>query len=232
MIYKYTNIDINKIKFSDKPYNKLQYINIGNEKIEKNIHYIDMYYNNDALYIQLPKTKLYLANLDNNVIKIVIDDKVNDNFIKKLEEYIIKVVYKNSELWFDGKRFTMNKIINCIVRNVNYIEENIILTLTLDKECKIFNQYGILLDIKELDSRGILPTKVVDGRGIVCIIKIDNLQFIDNKFSYNIVLEQAKIYKDTKITEYSILDDDSVVSFESKTTASFNLDDEYYKKTD
>ena len=50
MIYKYTNIDINKIKFSDKPYNKLQYINIGNEKIEKNIHYIDMYYNNDALF--------------------------------------------------------------------------------------------------------------------------------------------------------------------------------------
>lgn len=227
MIYKYTNIDINKIKFSDKPYNKLQYINIGNEKIEKNIHYIDMYYNNDALYIQLPKTKLYLANLDNNVIKILIDDKVNDNFIKKLEDYIIKIVYKNSELWFDGKIFTMNKIINCIVRNVNYIEENIILTLTLDNECKIFNQYGILLDKKELHKKEL--DKNVD---IVCIIKIDNLQFIDNKFTYNIVLEQAKIYKDTKITEYSILDDNSIVSNESNTSISMNLDDEYYKKTD
>jgi hypothetical protein len=227
MIYKYTNIDINKIKFSDKPYNKLQYINIGNKKLEKNVYYIDMYYNNDALYIQLPKTKLYLANLDNNVIKIIIDDKINDNFIKKLEEYIIKVVYKNSELWFDGKIFTMNKIINCIVRNVNYIEENIILTLTLDNECKIFNQYGVLLDIKELDIKEL--DKNVD---IVCIIKIDNLQFIDNKFTYNIVLEQAKIYKDTKITEYSILDDDSVVSNESNTTISKDLDDEYYKKTD
>jgi len=222
MIYKYTNIDINNIKFSDIPYNKLQYINIGNEKVEKNIYYIDMYYNNDALYIQLPKTKLYFTNLDNNVVKIIIDDKVNDNFIKKLEEYIIKVVYKNSALWFDGKRFTMNKIVNCIVRNVNYIEENIILTLTLDKECKIFNQYGIELDINELEK----------NMDIVCIIKIDNLQFIDNKFTYNIVLEQAKIYKDTKITEYSILDDDSIGSCESKTTESFNFDDEYYKKTD
>jgi hypothetical protein len=158
VIYKYNDIDINKIKFSDVPYNKLQYINIGNEKIEKNIHYIDIYYNNDALYIQLPKTKLYMMNYENNVLKIVIDEKMNDDFIKKLEEYIIKVVHKNSELWFN-KKFTMNKIINCIVRNVNYVKENIIMTLTLDKECKFFNQYGILLnDIESIKTNEILDT--------------------------------------------------------------------------
>lgn len=221
VIYKYNDIDINKIKFSDVPYNKLQYINIGNEKIEKNIHYIDIYYNNDALYIQLPKTKLYMMNYENNVLKIIIDEKMNDDFIKKLEEYIIKVVHKNSELWFN-KKFTMNKIINCIVRNVNYVKENIIMTLTLDKECKFFNQYGILLN----DIESIKTNEILD---MVCIIKIDNLQFIDNKFTYNIVLEQVKVYKDTKITEYSILDDDSC---ESKTTVSCNLEDEYYKKTE
>ena len=227
MIYKYTDIDINEIRFSDISYNKLKCISMGDEKLEKNIYYIDMYYNNDSLYIQLPKNKLYMINYDNKIVKIIIDEKMNDNFIKKLEEYIIKVVHKNSELWFNGKKFTMNKIVNCIIRNVNYVKENIIMTLTLDNECKFFNQYGIFLNKRDLQfSEGELLDKNID---IVCVIKIDNLQFIDNKFTYNIVLEQAKIYNNKKITEYSILDD---ISDESKVTVSDDLDDEYYKKTD
>lgn len=250
MIYKYTDIDIKKIKFGETSYNKLQNVKIDNECLEKNIkyqelvdkvHYIDIYYNNDALYIQLPKTQIYSCNLNNNLLQIKIDDKFH-KFIKKLEEYIIWSVHKNSELWFGGKRFTMNKIVNSIIRSVSYINKNegvdLIMTLTVDKKCKFYNQYGISIiefDLEEF-SKGTIPTSVEDGRDIVCIIKLDNLQFIDNKFTYNIVLEQAKIYNYKKLIEYSILDEsDNITSVSTLLTSvedynGINLEDEYYNE--
>lgn len=224
MIYKYNEIDIKKIKFSDTPYNILQNIN----NIEKNIYYIDMYYNDDSLYIQLPKYKIY--NYENNILKIRIDENFNDKFIKKIEEYIIKIVHKNSQLWFNGKVFTMNKIVNGIVRNIKYIKEQLIMTIFIGKECKFYNQYNI--EISDISINNDTDTD------IICIIKLDNLQFIDNKFTYNIVLEQAKIYNYTKIVEYSILDNSSekcssisTVSILSSTNQSSDniLQDEYYK---
>lgn len=222
MIYKYTDLDIKKIKFGETSYNKLQTIKIDDEYLEKNVYYIDIYYDNDALYIQLPKTQIYMLKLEKNLLKIKIDDKLND-FVKKLEEYIIMTVYKNSELWFNGKCFTMNKIVNSIIRNINYIKRDIIMTLTIDKDCKFYNQYGIDIssELENLDFENI---------DMIGIIKLDNLQFIDNKFTYNIVLEQAKIYNIKKILEYSILDESDKDTSVSIQNTNDNLEDEYYKK--
>lgn len=231
MIYKYTDIDIKKIKFGDVSYNKLQNIKIDNECLEKNIYYIDIYYNNDALYIQLPKTQISSCDLNNNLLQIKIDDKFH-NFIKKLEEYIIWTVHKNSELWFNGKCFTMNKIVNSIIRSVSYINNidgaDLIMTLTVDKNCKFYNQYGI--SITEFDIEDFNPTNCKDRRDIVCIIKLDNLQFIDNKFTYNIVLEQAKIYNYKKLMDYSILDESDNKTSVSTLLTSVEEDDEYYNE--
>jgi hypothetical protein len=221
MIYKYSDIDIKKIKFGETSYNKLQKIKLDDEYLEKNVYYIDIYYNNDALYIQLPKTQIYMLNLEKNLLKIKIDEKLN-NFIKKLEEYIIMTVYKNSEMWFNGKCFTMNKIVNSIIRNTNYIKKDIIMTLTIDKHCKFFNQYGINICSELTDI-------ISDNMDTICIIKMDNLQFLDNKFTYNMVLEQAKIYNIKKILEYSILDESENTSVSIEYNSD-NLEDEYYKK--
>ena len=75
---------------------------------------------------------------------------------------------------------------------------------------------------------------------VVCILCIENLQFIDNLFTCNAVVEQLKLYKDKRLVEYSIIESISEnvsvstdVIYEDKLTESSEsvLEDEYFKET-
>ena len=223
-IYMYNKIDITRIKFSEMPYKKSKDIQINDEVVTKFVYYIDVYYKKNPLYIQLPKCILKSVNVEDNVVKLVIDNEFNNNFINQLENHVINSVHKYSEMWFNGKLFTMNKITNCIVKNVTSIDDNqMLLSLTLDKQAKFYNQYKMFMDVKEKTIQEELNNECND---IICVVKIANLQFIDNRFTYNIVLEQAKIFRDYKITEYSILDESEPDNVSS------DLEDEYYKDPD
>lgn len=225
-VYLYNKIDLNKIKFGSKPYKKIKTILVGDETVVKSIYYIDIFYDNYPLYIQIPSCKLESINKDDNIICLLIEQIFYDEFIKTLENYIINNVYKNSEKWFLGKVFTMNKIIKCFVSFVELLEGGLLrFYINYNRNLKIYDTFKNEISLDKLKNE--------DIRDVVCILKIENLQFIDNMFTCNLVMEQMKVYKINKLNEYSIMDTDStVVSLDGskKDYSSSDLDDEYYKE--
>ena len=134
LVYFYDTINFDKIKFSSKPYKK----EINNDNEMKSIYFIDINYYKKPLYIQLPK--LSIVKLDDSKILIKISDYLYHKFIKQIEELVIDKVYNNSEMWFN-KRFTMNKIINCLITHVQYKNKEYIMELNYDKDTIFYNQY-------------------------------------------------------------------------------------------
>lgn len=218
LVYLYDNINFNKIKFSSKPYKKEIIVN----KQVRPVHFIDINYYKKPLCIQLPK--LSIIKLDNLKIQIKIHEFLYQKFIKQIEELIVDKVYNNSEMWFN-KRFTMDKIINSLITQVQYKNNEFLLELNYDKDTIFYNQYKKQINISEIK----LP---VD---IVCIIRIENLQFIDNKFTYNIFLEQAKVIENLRLKEYSILENDSESCSNGVSSNKFRCESSYkssYKSTE
>lgn len=225
-VYLYDKIDFNKIKFGNKPYKKIKTILVGDNRVTKSIYYIDIFYRNSPLYIQIPSCKLESVNEDDNLIYLLIDRKFYNDFIKVLENYIINNVYKNSETWFLGKVFTMNKIIKCFVSFVELLEGDLLrIYINYNRNLKIYDTFKNEMSLDKIKEYNI--------RDVVCILYIENLQFIDNMFTCSLVMDQMKIYKENKLNEYSIMDTDStVVSLDGSKNdyTSSDLDDEYYKE--
>ena len=186
-VYLHDKINLNKIRFSSKPYKK---------KIDdKFIHFIDINYYKTPLYIQLPKCSIVKINEEDLKIQIKIDDYLYQSFIKQIEDVVVNTVYKNSELWF-GKQYTMNKITNSLITLIQYKNDEYILEINYDKDTQFYNQYKLQLSVNDI----LLPNDAV------CIIRLDNLQFINDKFTYNILLEQSKIFQKLRLNEYSIVE--------------------------
>jgi hypothetical protein len=170
-------IDIKGIRFSDT----ILKIN------ESNI--IDIYYKNKPLYIQLPIYKI--QTITESTLILIVDSIFINLLIKPLEQHVINYLYKNSEKIF-GKNFTMNKIIHSIIP-ITFPESNEESTLNI----KITNNslYKSLIELNECNS----------GDSIICLIKINSLQFIKNKFTIVFELQQAKILKEENLINYSII---------------------------
>lgn len=227
----YDKVDISAIKFDNKPYKKIKTIN---NVIVKSVYYIDISYNYEPLYIQIPKCRLESFCESDNLVTLLVDKYFYERFLKRLEIKIIDTVYNNSEKWFGGKRFTMNKISNCIVSFVEKIsDDDYRFTISISKNIIVYDRCNTrinLQDIKLLES---------DMLEVVCILCIENLQFIDNLFTCNAVVEQLKLYKDKPLVEYSIIESISTVSesigddYGDKGTESSEsvLEDEYFKET-
>lgn len=234
-IYLYNTVDINKIGFDDKPYKKIKSMNVINDSgdnvnITKSIYYVDMNYLNKPLYIQIPCFRLRCVHDD--TVELIINKEFYDNFIKGLQSYIVDTVYNKSERWFLGKTFTRNKIIKCLVMAVNQDDNEYVLTLGLSNTVVFYDKYK-----NEIDKSKLTSYDTDNNIDIVCIIKVEGLQFIDNMFICNLVIEQAKITSQVRLIEYSIIDSDSdsevsctsrvIVSDRSSETI---LEDEYYKE--
>ena len=63
-IYLYNKIDTNKINFDKMPYEK----NIDDNS--KTIHYIDISYDKNDLYIQIPKSKIISFDIEDKIVSI------------------------------------------------------------------------------------------------------------------------------------------------------------------
>jgi hypothetical protein len=215
------SLDITKIRFSDTPYKKLCHEATVELKKDTYTHFIDIYYKNHPLIIQLPKYKI--KSIDNNKMVIHVDDKIFQYLISPLEEHIIQATHNNSEKWFSGKKFTMNKIMNSIVSPFNKNEnESTTLKLALNKNTMYFNRYKTLINQSD-----IICSEDVE---LICLVKIANIQFLQNKFSYNIVLEQAKVFMEERLVEYSIIDDPDDKISES-VSADNTCENEYYQES-
>lgn len=234
----YDNVDISAIKFDNKPYKKIKTINMDNI-IVKSVYYIDISYKGEPLYIQIPKCRLESFCEGDNLVTLLVDKYFYEKFLKRLEAKIIDTVYNNSEKWFGGKRFTMNKISNCIVSFVEKIsaadlDDEYRFTISLGKNIILYDRCNTRIN---LDDIKMLETDMLE---VVCILCIENLQFIDNLFTCNAVVEQLKLYKDKPLVEYSIIESISEnvsvstdVIYENKRTESSEsvLEDEYFKET-
>ena len=205
-----SNFNINKIRCSDTFYKK-------DDK-----HHIDMYYKNNCIIIQLPRQKLY--DIKDNMIKLELNNsKINEYIIQPLEEHICKIVHKYSEKWFNGKNFTMNKIVNSLNSPFKKLQEKSILNLSFNKNTLFYNRYKTLIDINDINKNGYNE----DGIELITLIRLSDLEFFENKFTYNFILEQAKVFMQERLVEYSIIDtpDDLTTNSESQN------ENEYYKES-
>lgn len=214
-------LDITKIRFSDTPYKKLCQEATLEFKKDTYTHFIDMYYKNNSLIIQLPKYKI--KSIDSNKMVIYVDDNLFQYLISPLEEHILKNTHEHSERWFNGKRFTMNKIMNSIISPLVKKDNEYTLTLTLNKNTVYFNRYKSVINKNDISLQSDVD--------IICLIKIANIQFLQNKFSYSIVLEQAKVFIDEHLIEYSIIDENENNISETISSITSINNEEYYKES-
>lgn len=234
-VLMYNNVNIKKIKFSDRPYKKIKKIKLGDSTIVKSIYYIDIDYDNRPLYVQMPSCKFKSINEDDNMITFIIDKIVYRDFIKRLENYVVENVYENSETWFSGKVFTMSKIIKCFVSSVDHDhgqdhdhvidDDNCEFSMSFSKYLKIYDQFKTNLSLEDINIK-----QNEELLEVVSIINIRNLQFIDNMFTCNILLEQMKVYTDTRIVGYSIMESEPSfsISIQNDVSSDSLLMDEYY----
>jgi hypothetical protein len=214
-VYLYKDINLHHIIFKDQPLQKLKQFNIDNEKpVFKNITFIDILYNKNPINIQLPECHIVFFNVNKHSVKIQTDNNFVTSFIKPLEEYIVDNLYKHSQKLFRGKQFALNKLKTCLVSNVS--DDNVI-NLTVNDSLKIYigNKLTSISKFQSMNQDYKLQ--------IIPILKLANLQFVDNRYTCNMILEQITIKPDQYLDEYSIYDNIS----ESST-----LDDEYYKNSD
>lgn len=173
-----TRLIFENIQFSDIIYNT-----ILNKQYK--IHFIDIFLNNTPILFQLQsKIKEY----DNNILSIELCSDTIINFVDKIEKLIKDTVYKNSLKWFD-KKFTKEKIESSLTSPlINYL-----LNINISKSSIFFNKYKtIIYPLQDKTCFGVEPTNIKDTDCII-LIKLSNLQFVDNKFSYNLILEQCKV---------------------------------------
>lgn len=193
---------------------KMEYINIKQDskrkvKIkmgddEKYIHILDLEYNKknkikkDVLLI-LPKQKIIEIDKNKTYIKMEINDDI-ERKIKELENYLKEIIYKNSILIFNGKKFSTDKINKGLVSNIRTKKEDNkyikYISLGVNKKTKFYEldksgNRNLILDLnKILDNEN-------DSGKMYCksVISIENLQFIDNIFTYNLVIYLCEIEK-------------------------------------
>lgn len=211
------NFNINKIRFSDTPYF---------DRKNNNKHIIDMYYKNNAIIFQLPRQKLH--DIKENIVTINVVSDINEYIIKPLEEHICEMVHKYSEKWFNGKHFTMNKIVNSLGSQIKKEpENNFILNLTINKNTLLYNRYKTLIELETIDLNDNPDIELIP------LIRLSHLEFFENKFTYNLTLEQAKVFMQEKLTGYSIIEmvDDNISNSCSGSSYSENKDNIYYKES-
>jgi uncharacterized protein YerC len=213
MVYTllYNDINIDRISFGS-PYKKKKEFFIRDEKIVKSVYYIDISYD-DA---DMGQGEIYIRIPKSEIKYIKTDNcyfRSNDffsTFIEPLEQYIIDAVYTNSEKWFGGKSFSQEKISKCLVSNMY-------------SGCKLC----------------ITNKEAVQKLNCDLYIHLKELQFIDNRFTYNLILIDKKKYKkiskdDEEISkgDEEISKSDEEISYESDKEISYESEftDEYYKE--
>jgi hypothetical protein len=158
------------------------------------VYYVDINYNYDSFYIKIPKSKIKSIDINSkgDMYCYLRDKDVYEKFIKPLEEYIINTLYTNSEKWFNGKRFSQEKISKCMVSNV-------------------YDDYKLCITNKNGQQ----------NQGSDLYLHVKELQFIDNRFTYNLILLNK---------QQNELESEWESDLESESETESELADEYYKE--
>ena len=146
---------MNNISFG-KPYKKVKKLILknGDMPITKYVYYIDIFYKKQPLYIKLPESAYVIKdylNQKQGTCHLNIDNDFY-NFIKLLENHIINSIYINSKEWF-GKSFSIDKISKCIVSNIIKDDKCTLLTNKINNKSNFPYNFIILKDLQFIDNR-------------------------------------------------------------------------------
>lgn len=175
------------IQFDDVPSKKTQ--TFGEAKVMKTVHYIGMSYKGGPIYIQLPMLKVRMDNSSSLFVEL---DEASIKNVRQLESFIVEHLHTFGEKIFK-KNFTFEKIQSGFVSNI----KDSSLVLNVSPFCQFYTQYK-----KKVER----PGNLIDCP-VVCLVKLANLQFIENYFTYNLLLEQVKFYEQDILEKYSFIDD-------------------------
>lgn len=190
-----TQLIFENIQFCDIIYNT-----ILNKQYK--IHFIDIFLNNTPILFQLQsKIKEY----DNNILSVELCSDTIINFVDKIENLIKDTVYKNSMKWFN-KKFTKEKIESSFTSPLI----NNLLNINISKSSIFFNKYKTIIypiQSEPFQANPCFDVPLTNIKEMDCIIliKLSNLQFVDNKFSYNLILEQCKVLTENIILNQCII---------------------------
>lgn len=176
-------------------------INIGNQV--KWVHLVDIEYKKPnktkkLLLLIIPKQKLINIDYNKKIIKIETNDEI-DKKIKSLENRLITVIHEKSSGLFNGKNFSIEKIKGALISNLKLdAKMNRSLSLTIGETTKIYEieKTGKRRLINKMANEMVNENKNEYTHNCTyckCVIYIENLQFVDNRFTYNLVVDLCEI---------------------------------------
>lgn len=160
--------------------------------------------NKKELYVQTPrlvfdkdgngkdgeKGKSFLVKIDNTF-----DSKMN-----ALDEHCIDVIYKNSENFFNKKKFSKEKITASYVKTLKPIDnKHSKLSVNInEKNVLIKDQYEVERNLND----------IVPGTECILILHIDKIVYSATSMHLSYTVPQIKMYVQESLKEWSILQDD------------------------
>jgi hypothetical protein len=205
-IYYFNDIDIQKVKVFKKVYKNKQ----------TNLYNLDVHLNNQELFFQTPQFVVSNVNSDN--LEVNCNNQNFKNYINTLEDHICELLHKYSNDIFNGKKFTLEKIKKGLIRSFRETEsksEKVFVVKTTE-HTKYFNQF----------KNEITKNQITNHSDIILLLRFKGLSFKGSSFKCDFVLEQAKVYCEEKLKDYSLIDD---MDNQTYVEISEELDDEYYE---
>ena len=193
------------LRYSDVNSKKINY---GKPEKQGMIYYAPIDYNNEPLYLQLPR--MICKSNGPEIVKrkstmLDIETLNNDysfyDFMLNLDERNIKETFKNNELWFN-KNIPLEIIDDMYKRTCKPIKKeskpifSFKIPVVKEKvQCQIYDQKKTFIDI----------SKVISGAEMICILHIRGLKFLKQHYYCDCYISQIKVIlpKDEK---FSILE--------------------------
>jgi hypothetical protein len=150
----------------------------GYENVDKNIIYISVQYNNVlGINLKVINAKVLEVNRKKCIIRVVINNNDDTLFIDKLKEIEEGMIEKMDKLG------VYKNVRDNFISNVMKVDDKNIMSFSLIDDVKIYDKEGVL--IKNFG--------VLYGLDVNCDIKIMNIQVIDHKWTYGIMMERCDV---------------------------------------
>lgn len=177
-------------------------LNVNQVKFSKNTvkqgsnYVVELYYNAVTPIVQ--SATCIVKQVRHGVMEV---QCLSDGFLKLVKDFesiLVSKVYKHSEVWFNGKRFSKSKLEGSFKSKFNADK---LLTVELSDTMLVYDQYKRKQDINVLQP----------SRNVVMLLKLQQLLFEGKSFSYRLVCEQARVFVPETFTSYSLIDDNQTI---------------------
>lgn len=164
-----------------------------------------------SLFLQLPLGQIKNVNNGTVVIEYPTQNRPDDGealgdagvdtaegtklikAIRSVESFVVNYIHERSEQFFNGKRFSLEKIQGALESSV--IDENK-LVIDIENSPRLKDQYGTDRTLADLDN----------GTDIIALVSLRNIVFTKTSFKLRWILQQARVYIEDTLSEWCIAD--------------------------